>query len=100
MRRVNFETAGGVGARQSGERKLPVVVELDEIVVLLGGVLWLRIRRIGDVLHQKLPVGLEEGQHLIRQRIDGLIRDQPLRIFAPAEGRRSAESKRATTAHQ
>ncbi len=49
--------------------------------------------RIGDVLNQKLAIGLEERLHFRRERVDGLIRDQPVGTLAPSEGTRKNEKE-------
>ena len=87
LRRPNFATASLYERGSACERKLPVVVELDEIVAAFGWVLRYRCGRVGNVFHQEWPVSLEEWKHLRRQGFDRLIHHQALRTFAPAKRR-------------
>ena len=76
---------------------MAVVIELDEAVVLVGGFLS-SDSRIGDVLHEKLAVGLEERQHFGGQRVHGFVGDQAIRALPPAERRRRAARKKSNSA--
>src|SRR4029077_6810434 len=81
----------GVRPRESGERKLAVVIELNEFVVLLGGTL--RFVRIRDVLDDELAIGFEEGNDLVGKRIYGFIRHEALGVLSPAERGRQREQQ-------
>ena len=89
-----FGNGGGVNAGESGERELAVVIELDEFVVLFGGIFGDSLIGIGDMVNEILAVGFEEGAHVVRERVHGFVGDEALGVVAPAEGRGQSEQER------
>ena len=90
---AEFRDGGGVEPRQRRERERPVVIELDETLGLFGGSPRLGLQGIGHMLHQKRAIGLEERQHLIRQRVHCFVHDHALGVFSPAERRRQRQKQ-------
>src|SRR5208282_453811 len=80
-----FRNGGVVGVRKRGKGELAVVIKLDEIVVLIGRISRIGLVGVGDVADEKLPVRPEKRLHLVRQRINGLVRNQALGVFSPSE---------------
>ena len=95
-----FRNSGGIDARKSREREWAVVVELNELIVLLGEIPGLCLVGIDDMPDEKLAVGLEEGLHLVGKRIDSLIGDQALGVVAPTEGGRDRSQDEQEQHHE
>ena len=87
-----FRGRGGVNPGKRRERELAVMIELNKFVVLVIGALRSRLR-IGYVLDQKLPVGLEKRLHFPRKRIHCFAGNQALGVLAPAKGGRKSKQK-------
>src|SRR5579863_4140394 len=90
---VEFRARRVVVARQSGEGKWAVVIQLNEIRMTRGAVLYVRIIRCAHVLDQKLPVRVEKRLHFLRQRIHRAIGHQAVGSFVPGKKRRQREEQ-------
>src|SRR5260370_11312504 len=78
----------GFGVAGEGlERKSPILVESNEVIVPLGWSFRDYVQRIGDMLEQKAAVCVEELPYTLRQPLrkclDGFVDDQPVSASAP-----------------
>jgi len=67
------------------------MIELNKAVARRGRVFGLGGGRLIRMLNEKRAIVLKEGQHLVRQRIDGFFRDHPQGHLTPAERSRQDE---------
>src|SRR6267143_721446 len=74
---------GFVVAGQCLERKSPILVESNEVIVPLGRSFRDHIQRIGDMLQQKAAICVEELPDTRRQGIDGFVDDEPVPASSP-----------------
>src|SRR5712664_88882 len=88
---------GFVFAGQGRERKSPILVKSNEVIVPLGRSFRDYVQRIGDMLQQKAAICIEELPNTLwqslRQGIDGFVDDEP--VSAPAPRARTLRREKA-----
>src|SRR5271163_1447094 len=89
-----FRQRSIIFARQSSKGEGAVMIEPDKIGAVFGGGFGAGIF-LSHMLDQELPARLEKGQHLVRQRINGFVRHQTIRVLAPAVRTGQAENQNA-----